>query len=68
MNEDILKGKWKEIKGSIKEKWGDLTDDDLTEIEGQTEKLAGILQTKYGYTKEKAEAAYKGVMEKHKTK
>lgn len=65
MNEDIIKGKWAEIKGAIKEQWGDLTDDELVEIEGKTEKLAGILQTKYGYTKEKAEQAYKDVIEKH---
>ncbi|MBP2641953.1 MAG: hypothetical protein H6Q66_2904 [Firmicutes bacterium] len=68
MNEDIVKGKWKEMKGTIKEQWGDLTDDDLVEIEGKTEKLAGILQTKYGYSKEKAEEAYKGVLEKYKDK
>ncbi len=68
MNEDIVKGKWKEIKGTIKEQWGDLTDDDLLEIEGKTEKLAGILQTKYGYSNEKAEEAYKGLLEKYKDK
>ena len=65
MNKDIAKGKWTEIKGAIKEQWGELTDDDLVEIEGKMEKLAGILQTKYGYTKEKAEQAYKSVIEKH---
>ena len=59
MNEDILKGKWKEIKGSVKEQWGNLTDNDITEIEGQQEKLVGLLQSKYGYSKEKAEEEYK---------
>lgn len=59
MNEDILKGKWKEIKGSVKAKWGNLTDDDLTAVEGMQEKLLGLLQTKYGYTKDKAEEEYK---------
>ncbi len=54
MNDDILKGKWKEIKGSIKEQWGSLTDDDLAEVEGKQEKLLGLLQAKYGYTKDKA--------------
>ena len=58
MNEDILKGKWKEIKGSVKEQWGNLTDDDITEVEGQQEKLVGLLQKKYGYSKEKAEEEY----------
>ena len=65
MNKDIAKGKWAEIRGAIKEQWGDLTDDDLVEIEGKMKKLTGILQTKYGYTKEKAELAYKAVIEKH---
>ena len=59
MNEDILKGKWKEIKGSAKEQWGNLTDNDLTEIEGKQEKLVGLLQSKYGYSKDKAEEEYK---------
>ena len=39
MNAEILKGQWNEIKGDIKAKWGKLTDDDLTEIEGKEEKL-----------------------------
>ncbi len=59
MNEDILKGKWHEVRGSVKTKWGKLTDDDLTAISGQTEKLLGMLQTRYGYAKEKAEEEYK---------
>lgn len=59
MNQDILQGKWKEIKGSIKEQWGKLTDDDLTILEGKQEKFVGILQERYGYTKDKAEAEYK---------
>ena len=46
MNEDILKGKWQEIKGRVKEKWGKLTDNDLGEIEGKGEKLLGSLQKK----------------------
>ena len=58
MNEDILKGKWKEIKGSVKQQWGNLTDDDLTQIEGKQEKLVGILQQKYGYSKDRAQQEY----------
>ena len=58
MNEDILKGKWKEIRGSVKEQWGNFTDNDLTEIEGKQEKLIGLLQKKYGYSKDKAEEEY----------
>jgi len=58
MNEDILKGRWHELKGGIKAKWGKLTDDDLATVDGQAEKLMGILQTKYGYAKEKAKEEY----------
>jgi uncharacterized protein YjbJ (UPF0337 family) len=49
MNEDILKGKWQEIKGRVKEKWGKLTDNDFGENEGKSEKLLGLLRKKYGY-------------------
>ena len=66
MNEDIFKGKWKELKGSVKEKWGDLTDDDVTEVEGKTEKLVGILQKKYGYSKDKAQKEYNKFMDDNK--
>jgi uncharacterized protein YjbJ (UPF0337 family) len=65
MNEDVMKGKWKEIKGGIKEKWGKLTDDDITEVQGKQEKLMGILQKTYGYTKEKAEQEYKEFMARY---
>jgi uncharacterized protein YjbJ (UPF0337 family) len=59
MNRDILKGKWQEIKGKIKERWGKLTDNDLVEIQGRGEKLMGLLQKKYGYIRDKAELEYK---------
>jgi uncharacterized protein YjbJ (UPF0337 family) len=55
MNEDILQGKWKQFKGEVQKKWGEMTDDELDQIEGQREKLAGKLQEKYGWTKEKAD-------------
>jgi uncharacterized protein YjbJ (UPF0337 family) len=58
MNEDILKGKWLEIQGRVKEKWGKLNNDDLVEIEGRGEKLLGLLQKRYGYIREKAEPEY----------
>jgi len=58
LNEDILKGKWHQLKGGIKAKWGELTDDDLAMVDGQSEKLMGTLQTKYGYSKEKAQQEY----------
>jgi uncharacterized protein YjbJ (UPF0337 family) len=54
MNNDIVQGKWKEMRGSAKEWWGKLTDSDLDRIGGKAEQLAGALQEKYGYTREKA--------------
>jgi uncharacterized protein YjbJ (UPF0337 family) len=55
MNEDILKGKWNQLKGDVKMRWGDLTDDEVDMIEGRRDKLIGKLQERYGYTKERAE-------------
>ena len=55
MNKDQLQGKWRQIKGDAKKKWGELTDDDLTEIDGNQEKLVGKLQEKYGLAKADAE-------------
>lgn len=55
MNWDQVQGKWKQLKGSAKEKWDDLTDDDLTQIEGSRDKLVGKVQEKYGLAKEAAE-------------
>jgi uncharacterized protein YjbJ (UPF0337 family) len=66
MNADILKGKWKEIKGGLKQKWGKLTDDDITQIEGMEDRLLGLLQKRYGYAKEKAEEVYEEFMSRYK--
>ena len=55
MNQDIFEGKWTEMKGQVKEWWGKLTDDDLDRVEGKADQLVGILQQKYGYTKQHAE-------------
>ena len=54
MNKDQLKGKWKQISGNAKKKWGDLTDDDLMKAEGDSEKLVGIVQERYGIEREEA--------------
>jgi uncharacterized protein YjbJ (UPF0337 family) len=58
MNPETLKGKWKEIKGEIKVKWGKLTDDDIAQVEGREEQLLGLIQKKYGYSKDQAEEEY----------
>lgn len=55
MNTDIFEGKWKQLKGKVKVRWGKLTDDDLDVAEGHSQYLAGKLQERYGLTKEKAE-------------
>jgi len=58
MNQDIFEGKWKEMRGQVKEWWGKLTDDDLEQIGGKADQLIGLLQQKYGYTREHAEHEY----------
>jgi uncharacterized protein YjbJ (UPF0337 family) len=55
MNADVIRGNWKQLRGQVKEWWGQLTDDDLDRIEGSSEKLIGRLQERYGWTKERAE-------------
>ena len=55
MNRNILEGKWKQLRGTIREKWGELTDDELDEIAGNSDRLAGLLQERYGYTQMEAE-------------
>ena len=55
MNWDRVEGNWKQFKGSVQEKWGKLTDDDLDVIEGKRTQLAGRLQQRYGVAKDQAE-------------
>ncbi len=55
MNADVLAGKWKQVQGEVKKQWGKLTDDDLAIVEGQKDKLVGLVQERYGYAREKAE-------------
>jgi uncharacterized protein YjbJ (UPF0337 family) len=54
MNWDQVEGKWKQMKGSVKQKWGRLTDDDLDVIGGKRDQLVGKIQERYGMTKEDA--------------
>lgn len=55
MNQDMIQGKWKQLKGSLKAKWGKLTDDDVARAEGNHEYLAGRLQERYGWNREQAD-------------
>ena len=65
MNADILAGKWKQVQGEVKKQWGKLTDDDLVMVEGQKDKLVGLVQERYGYAREKAEHEVDEFFEKY---
>ena len=56
MNKNVFEGKWKQIRGEAKAWWGKLTDDDLDRAAGKFDVLTGIIQEKYGYTREAATA------------
>ncbi len=58
MNWDQVAGNWKQFQGTVKEKWGKLTDDDLTVIGGKRDQLLGKIQERYGITKEEAEKEF----------
>ncbi|WP_227816924.1 CsbD family protein [Nitrogeniibacter aestuarii] len=55
MNSDIIEGKWEQLKGKAKVKWGKLTDDDLDVVEGRRDILAGKIQERYGISRDEAE-------------
>ncbi len=59
MNSDQFEGKWKQMKGAVKEKWGKLTNDDLDVINGKQDQLVGKIQERYGLTKEEAAKQFK---------
>lgn len=55
MNRDTFAGKWKQIRGKIREEWGELTDDDLDRVNGKYDQLVGVIQERYGIEREEAE-------------
>ena len=55
MNKDVFEGKWKQVRGEAKVWWGKLTDDDLDKAAGEYDKFVGVLQERYGYSREQAE-------------
>jgi uncharacterized protein YjbJ (UPF0337 family) len=65
MNWDQLEGKWKQMKGSVRERWGRLTDDDIEQIAGNRDKFIGLLQERYGLVKEAAERELDQFMRTH---
>ena len=65
MNSDQVEGKWKQLKGTVKEKWGNLTDDDLKVIGGKKDVLVGKIQERYGITREEAQKQADEFHDKH---
>ena len=65
MNRDTLKGQWKQLTGDIKARWGKLTDDEVTRIQGDYDQLAGRIQERYGYAREQAERELDDFLAKH---
>ncbi len=55
MNKDIAQGKWEQLKGSIKQTWGNLTDNDIAQVNGDAQKMCGLLQETYGISREVAQ-------------
>lgn len=68
MNQDILQGKWKEIKGEIHKAWGNVTGDDLEKTKGNIESIKGVLLQKYGTKKEEISQSLKEIFERFDTK
>ena len=66
INRDTLRGQWTQLKGDVKSKWGQLTDDDMTKVEGDYEKLVGAIQTRYGYERGRTEAELKEFFDSRK--
>lgn len=64
MNRDIAEGKWKQLKGQIQEKWGELTDDDIDQVEGSSDRFIGVLQERYGLAREEAKKQFEELKKK----
>jgi uncharacterized protein YjbJ (UPF0337 family) len=65
MNSDIMRGKWRQLKGEVKSQWGKLTDDDLDQVDGQVEQLVGKVQERYGYERQRAEQDVNSFLKTH---
>jgi uncharacterized protein YjbJ (UPF0337 family) len=63
-NRDVLIGKWKQVRGQVKQFWGKLTDNDLDRISGRFDELVGLLQERYGHTREQAQKEVERFIEK----
>ncbi|WP_299777987.1 CsbD family protein [uncultured Roseobacter sp.] len=67
MNWDIIKGNWKQMKGQVQSKWGELTDDEIDQAEGDRERLVGLIQERYGVAKDEAERQIDEFIAEHKS-
>lgn len=65
MNWDQIEGKWKEFSGKVQSEWGDLTDDEVAEVNGDRRILEGKIQSKYGKTKEQAKEEVDAFLNRH---
>ena len=65
MNWDIIAGKWEQLTGRIREKWGNLTEDEIVMVAGRRDQLLGKLREKYGYTRDRAEKEVDEFFSKH---
>ena len=65
MNWDQIEGKWKQVKGSVRQRWGKLTDSDYEQIAGSRDKFLGLLQERYGYTRDQAQKELDEWMKTH---
>jgi uncharacterized protein YjbJ (UPF0337 family) len=65
MNRDTTEGAWKQLTGKIREQWGKLTDDDLTQAEGKWDQLSGKIQERYGRTRDEAELEVRRFRDQH---
>ena len=63
MNDDVFKGKWLQLKGQIKEKWGQLTDDELDQTEGKWDQVVGVVKRKTGESADAVESRLRGMMD-----
>lgn len=65
MNKDTIEGKWKQLAGKARTVWGEITDDDWAKVKGDATQLAGLVQERYGRTREEAEREVKDFYDKY---
>ena len=65
MNYDTLKGQWRQLKGEVKARWGQLTNDELDQVEGHADKLIGLIQERYGYERDRAQREVDAFLQAH---